>query len=646
MTAIAGLTENFEGGVAGNALTTANSFFDQVDASAPTFSSDAIEGSLSMAPALNAISTSRVDFTAATTVWFSFYLKLTADTTTNTAILSMFGNSNTNKVLDIRVLPGRILQLRSVSNSRWDSTALTLGQWYRVAVGVTVGSTCQLKIYGGANLHTTTASQSSGLQDNTNSTATNGDALRIGTLSADATLNYRFDYARGDNATEPAPLATSSVTVPIMTASGSAAAPVVLGGNSVIAALSEDFEGGSHGAAMTTTNSFFDSLQPASPPLFNSDAYQGALAMAPVTGTLSVNRVNFPATGTLWVSFYFKLTGLPTSNTSFLSIYQDDTARVGDLQVMTDGSLRLRSVSDERWVSNNPLTVAEWCRISVGVDVGGTIQARIYTGVSINDSTPDMSSGLQSNANTTATTAGNVRLGMLSSDPTFAYRMDYFQGDSAVEPQPLPIVSTSVEVVAPMLNASTEMVVDEEPQIHFGHTATGGGPMTASAVPIAPAVAATSGAAVVSPTLAAATAQAVAPAVSVGTDVTIAPVMLQQTFSIMHFRKPVVAGDTSGVGAPVMQATLEMGSKTKVKVNHRFYPPTHEEPIRTNTRPLNYYRLTHANSIVKINGVFTSVRSPSPELLEGLEEGVDFFRGGREYDVDYATRVALTSAGF
>jgi hypothetical protein len=77
-----------------------------------------------------------------------------------------------------------------------------------------------------------------------------------------------------------------------------------------------------------------------------------------------------------------------------------------------------------------------------------------------------------------------------------------------------------------------------------------------------------------------------------------------------------------------------------------YSPPTHEEGIRSPERILRYYRLTTANSIVKVNGTFTSVRTPSAELLANLTEGVDYFRGGYVYDLDPALVTELTNAGF
>lgn len=63
-------------------------------------------------------------------------------------------------------------------------------------------------------------------------------------------------------------------------------------------------------------------------------------------------------------------------------------------------------------------------------------------------------------------------------------------------------------------------------------------------------------------------------------------------------------------------------------------------------KPLPYFRLTTASSVVKLNGVFTSVRTPDAELLANLTHGVDYFRGGYEYDITPAIAAELVSAGY
>lgn len=79
---------------------------------------------------------------------------------------------------------------------------------------------------------------------------------------------------------------------------------------------------------------------------------------------------------------------------------------------------------------------------------------------------------------------------------------------------------------------------------------------------------------------------------------------------------------------------------------YRFSPPTHREPYRSSTRPLVYHTLDYAKTIVKVNGLYVSIKTPDPSLLEGLTEGVDWFRGGCEYEVTRSVYDLLEASGF
>lgn len=227
MAAITALTENFEGGSAGSDITTSNTFFDKVGSPTPVFVADSVEGTRSFTPSSLSSSVSEVDFAGVTTLWIGFYLKLTADATSSTAIWNLYGDGATsNKIADLRVASGgSTLQIRSVNTSRWTSTSLALNVWHRIAIGVTVGSTIQLKIYSGANLHSTTVSQQSGSQSNTNTSASDADNVRFGLVSGDSTLGFRLDRVRGDNASETAAWSDPGAQVDAVTATASGLAP-------------------------------------------------------------------------------------------------------------------------------------------------------------------------------------------------------------------------------------------------------------------------------------------------------------------------------------------------------------------------------------------------------------------------------------
>lgn len=69
--------------------------------------------------------------------------------------------------------------------------------------------------------------------------------------------------------------------------------------------------------------------------------------------------------------------------------------------------------------------------------------------------------------------------------------------------------------------------------------------------------------------------------------------------------------------------------------------------MQTRVRPLNYFRETWASSVVRINGTFTTVRSPNVETLTAAGvEGADYFIGGHIYKVSDATSLELQSAGY
>lgn len=81
-------------------------------------------------------------------------------------------------------------------------------------------------------------------------------------------------------------------------------------------------------------------------------------------------------------------------------------------------------------------------------------------------------------------------------------------------------------------------------------------------------------------------------------------------------------------------------------MSYQFTPPTHEEPIRTAEAPLRYYRLTYANSLVKVDGHYVPRRGLDHDSLIGLINGQDFFVGGCLYTVSDDIAAALLADGF
>ena len=211
MAVIAELTEEFEGGTIGTAITTGNSVFASITGTTvtpPTFVADPYIGTRSGRVQTAATTSSlRADFTGVATLWFNFYFKVITAPGAITAVANWF--SGANKVGDLRIAAvagGVEFQLRDNSTVRWTSaTVLPLDTWCRVAVrAVPLTATGhRAKLYTGANLATMTVTEDSGdLTCSAQTLATTMTSVRLGCISAE-TMDLRYDRIRGDNASEP-----------------------------------------------------------------------------------------------------------------------------------------------------------------------------------------------------------------------------------------------------------------------------------------------------------------------------------------------------------------------------------------------------------------------------------------------------------
>lgn len=210
MTAIAALTENFEGGSNGSAIATGNTIFDNVSSGNTFTNAHAIEGSLAMAlPAPSSLSYTRADYTAVANVYFSFYLYLVASATASTAICHVYDGAT--KICDVRQLSTGEIQLRNVSTNTWTGTTLATGTWHRIELRVSPNSgagTLQLRVFSGANVHGSTPDQDSGSRTATAAVITSS-YINFGRISTDTTFDFILDRIRGDDATWPAPIVSN-----------------------------------------------------------------------------------------------------------------------------------------------------------------------------------------------------------------------------------------------------------------------------------------------------------------------------------------------------------------------------------------------------------------------------------------------------
>lgn len=77
-----------------------------------------------------------------------------------------------------------------------------------------------------------------------------------------------------------------------------------------------------------------------------------------------------------------------------------------------------------------------------------------------------------------------------------------------------------------------------------------------------------------------------------------------------------------------------------------FTPPTQQQGVRTGDRLFDRYTVPVGLSVVRSGGSFATTPYPWLGDLDGLEEGTDYFLGGRTYVVTDAVAAELTAAGY
>lgn len=202
-----------------------------------------------------------------------------------------------------------------------------------------------------------------------------------------------------------------------------------------ITALVEDFDGGTAGSVISTTNSVFDSITGtgADATFSASAAYSGPLGMAhSSTAAGKTFRANF-ASPLLWHGFYWRPVTRPATTTIVWNVFAG-AAKVADVRWLPTGELELRSGTTTVWTS--PVLALEWHRLAIltapNATGTGQLRLRIYSGAGRDSSTPAHDSGAQVAA-VAGTALDNVRIGSLTAD-TLSFHVDRMRADDAAEP--------------------------------------------------------------------------------------------------------------------------------------------------------------------------------------------------------------------
>ena len=236
MATITALVEDFTTPAVGDSIVTTNSIFDSTNGTGTAIDIvDPFDSSLRMMEITTTGDnvTRGMDFTGVSTLWFRFDLDLDTSFSATTAILNGWeSNAATLKFFDVRNQVGtRTLQLRDNNSSVAISPELAVGTKHRCYLNVQCSATAgitnrwlRLMIYSGGD--NTALTWDSGPCTLTQANATIGH-MKMGGLTS-AAGKFRVGRFRADNASQPFPAATGTVSLAADNTTPAAGATVTL----------------------------------------------------------------------------------------------------------------------------------------------------------------------------------------------------------------------------------------------------------------------------------------------------------------------------------------------------------------------------------------------------------------------------------
>lgn len=224
-------SESFTG-ASGALLSTTNTVFTFVQ-NGPTFSTDFARGTGSMRATYTASATAPLGEktqTAATTGFYRFYVKLVT-TGTLFYMFQTLSNTTVRAALSVDTTGGvRMRQGTTALGTAVSTAKLSTTAWTRVEFGITP-TTVQLRMYQGANLHTSTATYDSGAV--TWTSPGSWDRSRIGSVLTVAGIDLLLDEFSADNATWVGPAADTAPVTRSGTAGFTTSSTLVASGKSL-----------------------------------------------------------------------------------------------------------------------------------------------------------------------------------------------------------------------------------------------------------------------------------------------------------------------------------------------------------------------------------------------------------------------------
>lgn len=217
--------------------------------------------------------------------------------------------------------------------------------------------------------------------------------------------------------------------------------------------LSEDFNGGANGAAMTTANTVFDQTVGSGWTFSTLQLLPSGLSqsgrLAVTVAAVSSATASHTAKSEVFLSIYAYIDVMPTGNVSWIEFGSGVAPNIKchlRLGVGGSGQLRNSGQVNVHSIPTGTFPLDAWCRIEYEYsDTNATQRVRIYSDTNVHGSVPDYDSG--DVATTAAGTANRYRMGLISSQTgTFFYQR--LRLDDAVMPAQIATGASAVLAMA------------------------------------------------------------------------------------------------------------------------------------------------------------------------------------------------------
>lgn len=165
---------------------------------------------------------------------------------------------------------------------------------------------------------------------------------------------------------------------------------------------------GTNGVNVSSSNTAFTAVNVGTPPAFaTAQKFLGNSSIdCSTTGSYRYGIYETSASALWGLRFYFRMGGFPSANSTLVELRSSSNDTRAQIQVITDGSIRIRNGTVAQWTSSSPLSVGVWYRVEAWFNANtSTMQMAVYVGDSL---TSVASSG---NRTFNTGTIAEVRLG-------------------------------------------------------------------------------------------------------------------------------------------------------------------------------------------------------------------------------------------